>query len=224
MLFGVNMESWYFFAMFNAAALLFLSIFTELILFWSRLHDEMRPSTVDGSDSMRFTHRQRRVFQIVVLVFAWASYIVLFVFYLQDEDLINQIVPYVTGGFFAVAAVFFAIYGGLIYRRVIQMPLRSTQVNTRIRRVLATAIIMTCAFVIRAILNMVIPSLILRKISLEYEWIVYTLTFCTLEVLPLVLVEILVVMRPKQREDGDIESVRIIYQEHYNNKRVNYVV
>ena len=207
--------SWYFWALFDVCALLYLTLFTELMLFWARVHDSLRPAE-DGS--MRFSNRQRRTVQAVSLLVAWLVYVGLFVFFFfEDYPLFTAVVSYVTCGFFALAALFFAVYGTLIYRRMRGLPVRSPAVTSRIRRVLAVAVIVTAAFGARAVLNAVLPSLLNAAMTEEHSWVVYTAAFLGTEVLPLLLVELLVVVPFARRDDDDVESsVRKAYQKHYS--------
>ncbi len=141
----------YFWILFNAAALFFLTLFSELVLFWASLHDAMRPSALDGVGQRRrrLSTPQRRVFQVTVLIVAWATYAGL-LFLGPTTAIFKQIVAYVTCGFFLVAAAFFTVYGLLLYNRIVELPLRSPRITSRIRRVLATAILMSVAFFFRA--------------------------------------------------------------------------
>jgi hypothetical protein len=204
----------YFWALFNFCALLYLTLFTELMLFWARVHDSMRPP-VEGST--RFSGRQRRVVQGVALLVAWGTYVGIFFVYLYNTPLFTPVVSYVTCGFFAAAAVFFAVYGTLIYRQMRQLPVRSPAVTARVRRVLAVAIIVTAAFGVRAVLNALLPSLLEHAQLTDSEsWAIYAAAFLGTEALPLFLVELLVVLPFARGATGDVESsVRKAYQKHY---------
>ncbi len=211
-------RTWYFWALFNVCALLYLSIFTELMLFWAQLHDSLRPPDLTAG-SVRFSNRQRRIAQVVALLVAWLVYVGVFVtFFYVPFAAFTAIVSYVTCFFFAVAAIFFALYGAAIARRVLQMPVRSAAVTARVRRVLAVAIIVTAAFVARAVMNAVLPTLLSNAtVSDRESWVLYTAAFLCTEVLPLFLVELLVVL-PYARTSGnpDVEtSVRTAYRNHY---------
>ncbi len=152
-------RQWYFWALFNMCAMIYLTLFTELIVFWADLHDSLRPAVLDGSK--RFTNKQRRFFQLMVLGFMWMVYVGVFVsfFFLSDFDTFNLIYSYVTCAFFAVSALVCAFVGIRVYRRVMEMPLRTVAVTARVRRVAITCAIVTFAFSARAILNGVLPSL-----------------------------------------------------------------
>ena len=67
-------------SVFNAAALFFLTLFTELVIFWASLHDTLRPSAMDGVGvkQCRLSQPQRRGIQVVVLLLEWASFGVIF--------------------------------------------------------------------------------------------------------------------------------------------------
>ncbi len=212
-------RTWYFWGLFNLCALLYLSIFTELMLFWAQLHDSLRPPDVT-SGSVRFSDRQRRFVQFVALLVAWLVYVGVFVtFFYVPFAVFTAIVSYVTCFFFAIAAIFFAVYGARISRRVLQMPVRSAAVTARVRRVLAVAVIVTAAFVARAVLNAALPTLLSNATVSEQEsWVLYTVAFLCTEVLPLFLVELLVVLPYAQQNNGnaDVESsVRTAYRNHY---------
>ena len=201
---GVSNEKWYFWMMFNLSALLYLTVFTELILFWSRMHDSMRPALMDAPASRRLTDSQRKIVRFIVMGGAWVVYAGVFVlFFFLDFVSFTTVVSWVTSSFYAIAAVFFAVYGTLLYRRVREMPLRSAAVTSRIRRVLAVAIIMTIAFLARAILNGLLPSLMhWVLVSQGSQWMMYSGVFISIEVFPLFLVTVLIVMprAPKERD------------------------
>jgi len=207
-------KTWYFWALFNMAALLYLTIFTELILFWARLYDSMRPELVDGPSGSRWTDRQRRFVQAAVMTVAWLGYGAVFgTFFFLPFDTFFLIVSYVTSGFYAVTAVFFAVYGSLLYKRVLELPLRSAAVTSRIRRVMAVAATMTLAFLARAVLNAVLPSLIgTWQLSESDQWIVFTVTWISVEAIPLFLVEFLIIV---PRRPAPVDPVREQYSNHY---------
>jgi hypothetical protein len=104
--------------------------------------------------------KHRRLAQALVLLFMWVVYVGVFVFFFfVSFDIFTEIYSYVTSVFFAVTASFFGVYGFLVYRRVMQMPLRGPAVTARVKRVAATSAVITFAFVVRAILNAALPSL-----------------------------------------------------------------
>jgi uncharacterized membrane protein len=212
-------KTWYFWAMFNAAALLYLTIFTELILFWTRMLDSMEQTSQHGAGDGGQAERKRRVVQLVVLLMAWGGYCGVFALYFfVDFYQFALIEDYVTAGFFAVSAVFFAVYGTLIYRRVfLQMVVRSPAVLSRIRRVLAVAIIMTIAFLARAVLNAIVPSIMLGvNIPENIQFVLFTFVFIVLEAIPLFLVEILIILPQKISSPNDLEQLKDVYTIHYS--------
>jgi hypothetical protein len=149
--------------------MLFLVLSTELILFWAHLHDTLCPVAFDGSQ--RMSPRHRRVTQIVALSFMWIVYVAVFVFFFVESfEVFNVIYSYVTSFFFAVSAVVCTAVGILVYRRVMLLLLRTTGVIHRVRRVMVTCGIVTFAFVVRAALNAVLPSLN-SMISDTQRWI-----------------------------------------------------
>jgi hypothetical protein len=141
------------------SAMMYLTVFTELIVFWADLHDSLCPQTMDGS--RRMSPRQRRVAQFVLLGVMWVVYVGLFVsfFFLPNFDTFNLIYSYVTCFFFAASCVVCAVSGLRVYRRAMRMPLRTAAVTARLQRVALTCGIISFAFLTRAVLNAVLPSI-----------------------------------------------------------------